>query len=76
MLAGGALSTALRRNSSSADLSDLGVRNSPFPSHVWSRQRTTRCAACVTAANVADQQSRDPFGCMHLTPDKLQNSQV
>ena len=33
-------------------------------------------SAAVTAANVADDQSRDPFGCMHLTPDKLQNSQV
>jgi hypothetical protein len=33
-------------------------------------------SAAVTAANVADHQSRDPFGCMHLAPDKLQNSQV
>jgi len=33
-------------------------------------------SAALTAANVSDPQSRDPFGCMHLTPDKLQNSQV
>ena len=36
----------------------------------------TAIISAVTAANVADHQSRDPFGCMHLTPDKLQNSQV
>jgi transposase len=43
----------------------------------WPREAVERqSSAAVTAANVADHQSRDPFGCMHLTPDKLQNSQV
>ena len=48
-------------------------QNSPvLPREAAERQSS----AAVTAANVADHQSRDPFGCMHLTPDKLQNSQV
>ena len=33
-------------------------------------------SAARTAANIADHQSRDPFGCIHLTPDNLQNSEV
>ena len=48
-------------------------QNSPvLPREAVERQSS----AAVTAANAADHQSRDPFGCMHLTPDKLQNSQA
>ena len=44
----------------------------PLPREAVERQSS----AAVTAANAADHQSRDPFGCMHLTPEKLQNSQA
>jgi hypothetical protein len=53
----------------------MGNQNT-VPARAASEAVERQSSAAVTAANVADHQSRDPFGCMHLTPDKLQNSQV
>jgi hypothetical protein len=53
----------------------MGNQNT-VPARAASGGGGTAIISPLTAANLADHQSRDPFGCMHLAPDKLQNSQV